>query len=225
MKTYILKLCRIGHATQSVAFSDIDVAIESAQAICAQLSAAPEGVDWQDKLRAGEIVRTSGTFTLRIDEVEFRTDAVLSDEDMPAPIDDNYDPLYCYVLMRTDVPDFLNGKAMAQAHHAGTKMVYDGLKGGDERVNAELTEWEEEATGFGTCITLAVSSAEMKQAVSMATILGLHTGVVLDPTYPIRDGNEIKTLPVKTCAYVFGRKAKCSVVVGKFPLLRSKADQ
>ena len=130
------------------------------------------------------------------------------------------DPLITYVLMRTDVPDYFGPKAQAQSNHAGTKMVFDALSSGNTELLAELTEWEQEAGGFGTCIVLHTSAAEMRQAVSLAQLLGVHAGVVHDPTFPVRDGDRYTTLPIDTCAYVFGRKSKCRPIVGGFDLLR-----
>lgn len=130
------------------------------------------------------------------------------------------DPLIAYVLMRTDVPDYFGPKAQAQSNHAGTKMVFDALSSGNNELVAELTEWEREAGGFGTCIVLHTSAAEMRQAVSLAQLLGIHAGIVHDPTFPVRDGDRYTTLPIDTCAYVFGRKSKCRSIVGGFDLLR-----
>lgn len=75
---------------------------------------------------------------------------------------------------------------------------------------------------FGTVLTLAVTAAEMRQAVSLAQLLGLHAGIINDPTYPIRDGDRFTTASVDTCAYIFGRKDACQPVVGRFELFGSK---
>lgn len=130
------------------------------------------------------------------------------------------DPLIAYVLMRTDVPDYFGPKAQAQSNHAGTKMIFDALSSGNMELLAELTEWEQEAGGFGTCIVLHATAQQMRQAVSLAELLGVHAGIVHDPTFPVRDGDRYTTLPIDTCAYVFGRKSKCRPVVGALDLLR-----
>lgn len=135
------------------------------------------------------------------------------------------DMVIAYVLMRQDVPDYLSGKAQAQSNHAGTHMVFKSIKKNDPALNALMNEWADEADGFGTCIVLSVTAPEMRQAVSLANLLGLHAGIVHDPTYPIRDGDRYNTLPIDTCAYVFGRKSECAPVVGKFPLLRDRNER
>jgi hypothetical protein len=79
---------------------------------------------------------------------------------------------------------------------------------------------------FGTVLTLAVSASEMRQAVSLAQLLGMHAGVTHDPTYPIfvKDGDrtQVVTAPVDSCAYVFGRKSSCAPVLGRFDLLAER---
>jgi peptidyl-tRNA hydrolase len=134
-------------------------------------------------------------------------------EDLTSPCE-----FYHYILMRKDVPDYQSGKAMAQANHGGTKMVMDGL---DNLTHwADIRTWGSEGGGFGTCIVLQVNASEMRSAVAHATILGLHCGIVHDPSYPVFDGEKVQTIPLDTCAYVFGRHADCKPVVGKYSLLR-----
>lgn len=130
------------------------------------------------------------------------------------------DPFICYVLVRTDVPNFMWGKTAAQTHHNGMHMMYDAMQKKDRKLFADIEEWASVTDqGFGTVLTLAVDAADMRQAVSLAELLGLHAGVTHDPTYPILDGDKCHTLPVDTCAYVFGKKSKCAAVVGTFDLL------
>ena len=133
-------------------------------------------------------------------------------------------PCTAFVLMRTDVPNYLSGKSMAQAHHAGTAMVMRGYKHYNPDLTALLDEWENQGDGFGTCIVLEVSAADMRQSVSLATLMGVHAGIVHDSSYPIFDGEKIQTIPIDTCAFVFGRKSDCFPIVGKFPLLRGKDE-
>lgn len=129
------------------------------------------------------------------------------------------DPLIAYVLMRTDVPDYFGPKAQAQSNHAGTKMVIDAMRSENAVLIEKLNTWEKEAGGFGTCIVLHASAAQMRQAVSLAKLLGVHADVIHDPTFPVRDGDRYTTLPIDTCAYVFGYKSECRAVVGALNLL------
>jgi hypothetical protein len=135
------------------------------------------------------------------------------------------DPVILYCLVRTDVPDFLWGKACAQTHHNGTQMTEELRAKNHPDLNELYTEWQEDRT-FGTVLTLAVNAAEMRQAVNLAQLLGFHAGVTHDPTYPIfiRDGDQTKiaTLPVDTCGYVFGRKSELAPVLGQFDLLSER---
>ncbi len=175
------------------------------------------GPTWSSKLVGGLGVIIRDKFTIEIETVEHTA---------PETVEEAVDPYFCYVLMRTDVPDPLNGKMAAQSHHAGTKMVMQAYQSKNFEMIERLEEWADDTQdGFGTCIVLGVTAPEMYQATSLATLMGLDTGIVLDPTYPIRDGRDIQTLPIKTCAYVFGRKSKCFPILGKFPLLKTGADE
>lgn len=180
-------------------------------------------VDFLQKLNEDE----ASTGTVVSDNRRFTFDFAELLEELQSPIDlmDDADPIMHYVLMRKDVPDYLSGKAQAQANHAGTKMVIDGYKKKDKALTALLDEWEQEGGGFGTCIVLEVDAPTMRQSVSMAELLGIHTGIVHDPSYPLRDGDKLAFLPVDTCAYLFGRKSDCFPVVGKFPLLKDEYRQ
>jgi len=104
------------------------------------------------------------------------------------------------------------GKGMAQAAHAANAFIYDV----DEKMRkAETTIWSEQATfvrewqrttrqGFGTTITLDVGSDKtLNEHIEEAQELSLFSGVVHDPTYPVRDGNVTHLIPVDTCGYIF----------------------
>lgn len=125
------------------------------------------------------------------------------------------DPMILYVLMRTDVPDFVAGKAMAQANHAGTQFVGRAIARSDKDPGFEshFLEWYGEARGFGTCIVLGCTHMQMVTRTAIAHHLGLVADTIHDPTYPLRDGLMMHTLPVDTCAYVFGRKSRCNLAL------------
>jgi len=118
-----------------------------------------------------------------------------------------------YVLMREDVPDYQPGKALAQANHAGTTFCIDAGQVFGLNINHFLVEpfreWVQEANGFGTCIVLGCDYAEMIRRVEIARSHNLIAGVIHDPTYPIRDGHKTHTLPIDTCAYIFGGRIDC----------------
>lgn len=126
---------------------------------------------------------------------------------------DLVDPMVLYVLMRTDVPDYVPGKAMAQANHAGTQFIIRAAQFEDRSFTKHFDEWISEGDMFGTCIVLGCTHLQMKTRLGIAHGLGLLTGIVHDPTYPIRDGHTMFTAPIDTCGYVFGRKSRCSLAL------------
>jgi len=120
-----------------------------------------------------------------------------------------------YILMRNDMDSMNAGKGMAQASHASNAFVF-------ETVHSALFEkWQHETKqGFGTVLVLEVNEAQMRTAATVADSLGFVSGVVHDPTYPLRDGEVCHLLPIDTCAYVFGDKndPMLNRLVGDFPL-------
>lgn len=123
-----------------------------------------------------------------------------------------------YILMRSDMDSLNPGKAMAQASHA-TSMFYreiqDNLAG--PTMVKLFKKWTEQADGFGTCIVLDVLSEDnlydyvdksdnyFEENDDSQTIM-VYSGVVVDPTYPVKDGSVIHLVPVSTCGYVFTTK-------------------
>lgn len=123
------------------------------------------------------------------------------------------DPMILYVLMRSDVPDYQPGKAMAQANHAGTQFMKRAAQLTDHSFRVHFDEWFNAADGFGICIVLTCTSLQMKTRVAIAHHLGLVAYIVHDPSYPIRNGHEIIKAPVDTCGFVFGRKSRCKLAL------------
>lgn len=126
------------------------------------------------------------------------------------------DPYVCYVLMRTDLPDYLSGKSMAQTHHAATHFLYHNSTA------RGLEEWMAQGFGFGTTIVLGVTHRELRELVMTGHGEDdrIVFGVVHDPSYPVRDGDLINHMAVNTCGYVFGRRSACSVWLSELPLFR-----
>jgi peptidyl-tRNA hydrolase len=134
------------------------------------------------------------------------------------------DPLIKYVLMREDVPQPLVGRHAAQSNHAGTAFVMRAYRKDDAVLMAEINEWAKEGDGFGTTIVKTVTYAEMKQAVSLATLMGLYADIVHDPEYFVKDGDKTHFIPVDTCAFVFGRHSACNAMLRRFPLLKGPGE-
>jgi len=129
-----------------------------------------------------------------------------------------------YILVRNDMDSMNAGKGMAQASHASNAFVNYMLdeqnKLSDEAV-ALYNKWSTETPqGFGTVLVLAVNEAQMDTAADVADGLGFVSGIVHDPTYPLRDGDVCHFLALNTCAYVFGNKndPMLGFVLGNFPL-------
>ncbi len=126
-------------------------------------------------------------------------------------------PLVHFVLMRDDLASLNPGKAVAQGNHAGTRLT-SMLRKGDDRMRALLDEWEAQTNdGFGTVETLAGDEATIRAAVARSTAAGLVAGLLVDPTYPVRDGAVTHHIPLMTCGYVFGRRDAGKAAIGNVP--------
>lgn len=224
MQSVILHIRWLAKPAVRLVFSDIPDAVESAHVMCAKLQAQPEGENWKDCLAKGEVVRTGG-FTMQIETADFHSTALTSDDALPEPkVDTPDDPLFMYVLMRTDVPQPLVGRHAAQSNHAGTAFVIRAYRKKDPALIEQIDEWEQEGDGFGTTIVKEVTAAEMKQAVSLATLMGVYADIVHDPEYFIKDGDSVHFIPVDTCAFVFGRRSVCDPMLRRYPLLKGPGE-
>lgn len=131
------------------------------------------------------------------------------------------DTLVLYILMRTDLDSLNPGKAMAQANHAFGALKH--LIRATPLRQKDYIEWQEQSPqGFGTTIVLGGDVGGIQEALSdifmrrvSATVVA---GWVHDSTYPIRDGAVTHLVPLNTCAFVFGTKAECANVCGRFQL-------
>lgn len=219
MKTAILHVRWLSKPAQRFVFASMADAIESAHVVCARFKVSPEGLDWKENLAKGAFVRTD-SFTMQAEETDFHSDALTPDEPLPEPVNPVDDPICKYVLMRRDVPQYLTGRACAQSNHGGTAFVLRALKRKDADLMAQIEDWADEGDGFGTTIVKSVTDSEMRQAVSLATLMGLYAEIIHDPEYFVKDGAKTHFIAVDTCAFVFGRVSACKPVVGRFPLLK-----
>lgn len=107
--------------------------------------------------------------------------------------------------MRNDLDSLNSGKGMAQAAHAANCFVEDIGKlsvASDEY--ASYREWKTQTTqGFGTTIVLESPLIDIEMAVAYHKNLGYVADIVLDPTYPIKDGQITHLVPLITCGYIF----------------------
>ena len=127
-----------------------------------------------------------------------------------------------YILMRTDLDSMQPGKAMAQASHASNAFVNHEILDGTFGIASNMREdWKHQTEqGFGTVLVLGVTESQMRTAVTVATVSNFVSGIVHDPTYPLRDGDTTHFIPLDTCGYVFGDKDDLLLqsILGNFEL-------
>jgi peptidyl-tRNA hydrolase len=123
-----------------------------------------------------------------------------------------------WILMRTDLASMNPGKAVAQGAHAANMALLharelsqellgdDATIAGGREILDLINDWEEDR-GFGTTITLGVDGKQLALLIEFASAdMDLISGVVHDPTYPLRDGAVTHLIPLDTCGYVFARR-------------------
>lgn len=128
------------------------------------------------------------------------------------------DNLIFYILMRTDLESLNPGKAMAQASHA-----YGALKAMIRtklfRQNAYVEWMDQTPQEFGTTIVLGGTKEEIDAAMRLCdTDRNLIHGWVHDPSYPLIDGAIVHSIPLSTCAFIFGEKRACRTIVANMRL-------
>jgi peptidyl-tRNA hydrolase len=132
------------------------------------------------------------------------------------------DDVRLYILMRTDMASMNPGKAVAQGAHAANLAIRDmrvfaSMDADDEQM---LAEWEGQAHGFGTTITLGVDGRTLNEIIDVAADeLDLCSGVVLDPTYPLRDGQVTHLIPLVTCGYILTRRSYLNGLLDNLTLM------
>lgn len=139
-----------------------------------------------------------------------------------------------YIIPRTDMGTMTPGRAIAQATHAATKMVFDIQNQNSNDIDADelaqmLEDYFDEANGFGTTIVLKPKS-EFDQEDEFSYILDQITSnedaaypmignVVVDPEYYIQDGKVTHIVPnVATCLYIFGDPDDLKQILGSYEL-------
>lgn len=125
-----------------------------------------------------------------------------------------------YFLVRTDLESLNPGKAMAQVAHAANLMVYNILTSQTMRkkFKYDLDIWSS-GRGFGTSIVLdGRSISEIQDALDSIESNNVHYQWLIDPTYPLRDGDVVHHIPLETCAFIFGRKKDVAPHLTNFEL-------
>lgn len=106
------------------------------------------------------------------------------------------DEIALYILMRADIASMSSAKKCAQAARAAVICV-EGLPLDNSMRN-----------GWGCARMLHIHEAEMRSLVAQMCKIGIHAGIVHDPEYRFTDGLVTHSIPLDTCAFVFGEKAR-----------------
>ncbi len=128
------------------------------------------------------------------------------------------DDLTLYIIMRTDLDSMNPGKAMAQASHAYGAFKF-AIRSKLHRQTAYMSWMDQSAQEFGTTIVLGGTREEIDFALRLCkTDRDLVYGWVHDPTYPLLDGEVLHSIPLDTCAFIFGSKHACRIIVASMRL-------
>ena len=134
----------------------------------------------------------------------------------------SYEDVRLYVIVRSDLASMTAGKAAAQATHAANKCVWQiqnlDAKEFESKFKSMLKTWEGDR-GFGTCIVLAAPIAELVKIIIQCSQHSIQSGIMNDPSYPLRDGDFTHLIPLDTCGYVFGTKEEVEPFLNHLSLL------
>ena len=128
-----------------------------------------------------------------------------------------------YILMRNDLASLNPGKACAQAGHAANQFAHKVANSDNESAKRAFDEWASQVPGcgFGITIVLEASGTTIYEKVCAAQKFGLVADMVIDPTYPVRDGDVTHLINIRTCGYIFiGEDTDPSNITDDLPLMR-----
>ena len=109
-----------------------------------------------------------------------------------------------HILMRDDLTSLNPGKAIAQGSHA-TNDFEAWVTENDEDMAQSIAfnEWRDNRT-FGLCYTRAAKPYQIEEIDEMVQLGSrFGSGKIVDPTYPIQDGEVVHYIPLLTCGWVF----------------------
>lgn len=109
-----------------------------------------------------------------------------------------------YFFVRTDMESMTPGRVAAQVSHATSyaDQVFNNL--GDGNFNKGLYDlWGNQTKqNFGTAIILDGCDIEhIKSSLLKLSSLGIQTGMVIDPSYSVPDGDVTHYLPIETVGW------------------------
>lgn len=117
-----------------------------------------------------------------------------------------------YIWIRSDLASMTAGKCAAQVAHAASQAAHI------LRDNSDYKEWESSARKempdgspnpdhykhFGTTIVLdGVNDKELEYVYENARKISGAVGMVIDPSYPIKDGLKMHFVNIPTCVWMF----------------------
>lgn len=116
-----------------------------------------------------------------------------------------------YILVRTDMESMNAGRTAAQCAHAANLFVKEIeslgklIDNDNDPLIKNFVEWENQTgQGYGTTIVLDGLSEEFINLKMGLTENEFYSMWVVDPEYPIKDGNTVHLIPnVRTCAFFF----------------------
>lgn len=118
------------------------------------------------------------------------------------------------VLMRSDMASMNPGKGMAQSNHAGSAFADYMEKNYSLDVSIATDavpffnmyeSWKHQTEqGFGTVsVRDGMDEYTLVDEVSVAQGYGVPAQTIVDPSYPIKDGDMIHHIEIITCAFIF----------------------
>lgn len=125
------------------------------------------------------------------------------------------------IFMRNDLESLNAGKAVAQGSHAANQM--ETVVRARKDLKNIFESWKHAGQGFGTALVFEGSWNHIDAELAMLKVTknpNIVFGEILDPTYPLRDGQVTHHIPLHTCAWIFGMKSEVSKYTGGFSLMR-----
>ena len=117
------------------------------------------------------------------------------------------DPVFC-IIMRTDLDSLNPGKAMAQSAHAQAALSHHmKMFRANSKWDRLYAEWKGQSRqGFGETLVYGGFERDFQYAMEATEHAEIVVGIVLDDTYPLRDGTFTHRIPIDTCVYIFGER-------------------
>lgn len=118
---------------------------------------------------------------------------------------------YLLIIMRNDMRSMTPGRCAAQAAHASTafstrmEKIFENentVAAGDQFDS--YLDWRDSTTqNFGTTIVAQANLSTIEELEFLASKENLISAMIVDPTYPVRDGQTVHLVSVVTCSYIF----------------------